>query len=206
MDQRSPWRTLLRALAAIALLAYPLLVWRGLAAGSPRLIAAVLLVVLAPAAYLRLRSKRQPKARGLLAIPLVTLVSLGLASALNSIGFILLVPVAINAVFLVTFGLTLRGGSMPMVERFARLHEPDLSPPKQSWCRTWTVLWCAFFVLNGSTAGFLGWLAPLEWWALYTGLLAYLLSGLLLLTEWLLRRRRFGPGGARDAELGGELS
>ena len=190
---------IVRVFAAIALVGYPLLVWRGLAAGSPRSIALVLLVVLLPAAYLRLRSGRQAEARGLIAIPIVTVTSLTLASLLNSIGFILLVPVAINAVFLVTFGATLRDGSMPMIERFARLQDKDLAVDKQQWCRLWTRIWCAFFILNGGTAALLGWLAPLPWWAFYTGLLSYVLSGVLLGTEWVLRRRRFmTPGLSGD--------
>jgi uncharacterized membrane protein len=56
------------------------------------------------------------------------------------------------------------------------------------------VIWCVFFVLNGTTAGLLGWWAPLEWWTIYTGLISYILSGVLLGTEWILRRRRFATG------------
>lgn len=191
MVERSRWSTFARYLAIVAFIGYPLLVWRGLSAGSPRTIALILLVVLAPAAYLRLRSTNRPQTRGLMAIPLVTITSLGIASLLNQIGFILVVPVAINLVFLATFGVTLRSGSMPMVERFARLQDPDLTPEKQAWCRLWTQIWCGFFVINGTIAAVLGFSAPLEWWALYNGLLSYICSGILLTTEWLLRRRRF---------------
>ena len=31
--------------------------------------------------------------------------------------------------------------------------------------------------------------APLSWWALYTGLISYLLMGLLFAGEWLVRQR-----------------
>ena len=199
MAERSRWHGPARALAAIALIAYPVLVWRGLASGRPRTIALVLLVVLTPAAWLRLRAAERSEMRGLLAVPLVTLASLAAASALDSLGFILLVPVAINACFLIAFGGTLRAGTMPMVERFARLQEPDLVPEKQAWCRLWTKLWCLFFLANGSVAALLGALAPLDWWALYNGLLAYLLIGVMFATEWILRRRRFGAAaGARS--------
>ena len=60
-----------------------------------------------------------------------------------------------------------------------------------AWCRMWTWIWCTFFVINGSIATALALLAPLDWWALYNGLIAYALIGALLLGEWLLRRRRF---------------
>src|SRR6185436_7648546 len=52
-------------------------------------------------------------------------------------------------------------------------------------------IWCLFFALNGSTALLLALAAPLAWWTLYNGLIAYLLIGALFATEWILRRRRF---------------
>ncbi len=192
-------RLIIRALAAIAVIAYPILVWRGLASGSPRSIGLILLVVLTPAAYLRLRSGKNENLRGLAMVPVVTVTILGLATALNSLGLILIVPVAINAVFLIAFGSTLRAGSMPMVERFARLQEETLNEDQQSWCRMWTQIWCAFFVVNGSIAAGLGLFAPVSWWALYNGLLSYIGSGVLFATEWIIRRRKFGhlPSGLR---------
>lgn len=190
--KRSSLTIPIRVLAALAVIAYPLLVWRGLASESPRSIALVLMVVLAPAAYLRLRNGKNENLRGMALVPLVTVTILGLATALNSLGLILIVPVAINAVFLITFGSTLRAGSMPMVERIARLHEESLNSEQVAWCRMWTRIWCSYFVINGSIAAALGLFAPLSWWAFYNGLLSYVLSGILFATEYLIRRRRFG--------------
>lgn len=190
---RTPWARVARGLAGVALLAYPVLVWLGLSSRSPRAIALILLCVLAPAAFLRLRTVAGRELRGLAAIPLASLASLALASWLDSLGFILAVPVAINAILLLTFGATLRAGARPMIERFARLQESSLSAEQLAWCRLWTCIWCLFFVVNGGLAAGLACLAPLSWWALYNGLVAYALIGSLLATEWLLRRRRF-PG------------
>jgi len=182
----------IRALAAIAVIAYPILVWRGLSTESPRSIALILLVILAPAAYLRLRNGKNEKLRGVAIIPVITVTILGLATALNSLGLILLVPVAINTAFLVTFGSTLRAGSTPMVERIALLQEDELNSDQVDWCRLWTRIWCTFFVINGSIAAALGLFAPLAWWAFYNGLLSYICSGILFATEWIIRRRKFG--------------
>ena len=182
----------IRVLAAIALVVYPILVWRGLASESPRSIALVLLVILAPAAFLRMRSSKNANMRGLMVIPIVTVTILGLASALNSLDLILVVPVAINAVFLIAFGVTLRPGSVPMVERFARLVEETLNQDQLNWCVLWTRIWCVFFVVNGAIAAALGLFAPLAWWALYNGMLSYIGSGILFATEWIIRRRKFG--------------
>ena len=192
------WAVPLRILAAVAMVAYPVVVWQGLATGSPRQVAIVLLAVMTPAMLLKTRGSRAgARVRGLAAVPVTILAVLLAAAVLDGGGLILLTPVAANAVLLLSFGLTLRRGSTPMIERFARLQEPDLSPPKQAWCRTWTKVWCSFFVANGATAAWLARYADLESWAFYNGLLAYALIGGLLALEWLLRRARF-RGAPRD--------
>lgn len=191
MPTEPGWRRPLRALAALALAVYPLAVWFGLGTESPRALAALLLVLLVPLAFVR-RSGPHAELRGLAAIPLVTAASLALAAWLDAAGFMLLVPVAINAVLLAAFGASLRAGVSPMITRFARLEEPALDAAKERWCRAWTWVWCAFFAANGLTAALLAWRAPLAWWAFYTGLLSYLLIAALLVVERVLRRRRFG--------------
>ncbi len=191
MEPASRWKLPLRALAGLTLLAYPVIVWQGLQAGSPRKIALVLLCVVAPAAFLRMRANAHARVQGMAFLPLLTVACLGFASVLNSTGLILVVPVLINALLLISFGATLRRGSMPMIERFALLQEDHLTNAQREWCRLWTRIWCGFFVLNGTTAFLLATLAPLAWWAFYNGLLSYGLTGVLFASEWILRRRRF---------------
>ena len=121
---------------------------------------------------------------------------LGLAALLDAGKYILATPIAANVVLLVAWGSTLRRGKpdrpvMPMIERFARLQEKELTPAQQAWCRMWTWLWCAFFVANGTAALLLAMWATMKWWALYNGLICYLLIAVMFATEWLLRRRRF---------------
>lgn len=185
-----------RLAAAIALLLYPLAVWLGLSQQSPRLLALVLLAVMAPAAMWRLRQSPRSHVRGLALIPLVTIAALAAAALLDATGCMLFVPVAINVVCLIAFAATLRRTAMPMIERFARLQQAELTVAQQAWCRLWTAIWCAFFLVNGGIAAALAVAAPLSWWAFYNGLLAYALIGALLSIEWLLRRRRFAaPAG-----------
>ena len=156
------------------MIAYPIVVWQGLAQGSPRQVAIVLLAVMTPALLLKARkAPAEARVRGLAAVPATILAVLLAAAILDGSGLILMTPVAANAVLLVSFGVTLRKGSVPMIERFARLQEPDLSAPKQTWCRLWTKIWCGFFVANGATAAALARYADLESWAFYNGLLAY---------------------------------
>ncbi len=196
MAPRSPSFLALAAkvLLGVVFIAYPVLVWQGLRAGSPRVIAAALLCIVLPVAAFRLRRAKNASLRGLAAVPIATAIGLVLSAALDNAGCLLLVPTAINAVFLTVFGASLRRGSMPMVERFARLQEDTLSAEQRAWCRLWTIIWSAFFVANGTCAAVLAAAAPLEWWATYNGLVSYVLMGFLFAIEWTVRRRRFSRG------------
>lgn len=183
-------------LGAAIVVAYPLLVYHGLTSWSPRVVSLVLLAVLGPLFLFRARRLDRGTVRGLAVVPAVTVLALGAGAALDAAGCVLVVPVAISTVLLIAFGSTLRDGAVPMIERFARLQESDLSPDQRTWCRQWTWIWCGFFVVNGGVAAALALLAPLRWWTVYNGLVAYGLIGLLFATEWLLRRRRFPRAGA----------
>ena len=200
--QRRVWPLLGRALMAVVCIAYPALVWFGLGHWSPRVLACVMLAVVVPSAAIRLRGSSREHLASLAILPVVTVVALSLAALLNSSGYVLMVPVVINVSLLVGFGSTLRPGATPMIERFARLESPELSEAKQAWCRLWTRIWCAFFVLNGGTALALALAAPLSWWAFYTGLLSYGLMGVLFSVEWVLRRQRFGSTSTTGPGLG----
>ena len=57
------------------------------------------------------------------------------------------------------------------------------------YTRRVTQAWCLFFLFNALTAAGLALWAPLAWWTLYTGVIAYGLMGLLFAGEWLVRQR-----------------
>ncbi|VVO67233.1 hypothetical protein PS874_00977 [Pseudomonas fluorescens] len=97
-------------------------------------------------------------------------------------------PVLISAFMLALFGLSLKYGP-PMVERLARLREPQLPAKAIVYTRQVTIVWCVFFLCNGLLAAALTLWAPLKWWMLYTGLISYGLMGLLFAIEWLMRQR-----------------
>jgi uncharacterized membrane protein len=97
-------------------------------------------------------------------------------------------PVLISLVLLFVFGGSLVWGP-PLIERIARLREPDLPPEgiRHTRCVTW--VWCGFFVFNAGASTVLTLWAPLNWWTLYNGIIAYAIMGVLFGGEWLLRKR-----------------
>ena len=99
-----------------------------------------------------------------------------------------LYPVCVNAVLLGVFSSSL-ARPPSAIERFARLQNPDLTPRAVGYARGVTVVWCLFFIGNGLAA-----LGTALWasdgaWAIYNGLIAYLLMGALLGAEWIVRQR-----------------
>lgn len=162
--------------------AYPLIIYFSLGHVEPRYLALLLLVLgglrwMAGGAQL-------VQARW---IALAALLLAGSTALLNMSLPLKLYPVLVNVVLLVVFGLSLvRGPSV--AERIARLSEPDLDAYGQAYTRRVTQVWCAFFVINGSIALATALWASDEVWALYNGLIAYLLIGTLMGGEWLVRR------------------
>lgn len=169
-------------LQAALLLAYPALVYVTLVYFEPRVLALLLLLM----AVLRLRSG-QPLP-GLHAAVGVALLLAVLALAWNHSLPAKLYPVAMNLLLLLLFATSLRHPPS-IIERLARLREPELPAAAVAYTRRVTQVWCGFFVLNGSIALWTALAASDRVWALYNGLLAYLMMGLLFAGEWLLRQR-----------------
>jgi len=182
-------------LSAILFVGYPVLAWLGITFLGTRTAALLLLAALA-ASQLRRVASRPAALRGLAWLGVAVIGLLVLAAALDDPRFILAYPSLVNLVLLGQFGWTLRAGP-PMVERFARLQVDDLSPAELAYCRAVTIVWCAFFLVNGLAAAALAAWGTRSAWALYCGLISYLLMGVLFAAEYVVRKARygrFGPG------------
>jgi len=154
----------------LAGLAYPFAVYLGLEHLSPRLFALLLGALWLARMF---SGKQTPLSRTLATVALLFCLLLGLAGEPALLRWY---PVLISLALLGLFAGSLCSG-MPIIERLARLSEPELPPA------------VGYFVVNASIASGLALWAPLSWWTLYTGLIAYLLMGLLFAGEWLVRQR-----------------
>lgn len=177
---------------AILVVAYPLAIFWGLTHFSGRSVSLFVLALVVPALAWRFRKTERATLASMIRLPVAILALLTLGAVLDDARFVLAMPVLVNAVLLLEFAGTLRAGATPMIERFARMQEPELSEEKQRHCRAWTVAWCVFFVANGATAAALALCAPIWWWTVYTGGVAYALMGVLFAVERVQRRVRFG--------------
>jgi len=101
-----------------------------------------------------------------------------------------LYPALLSGAFLLVFGLSLLNPPT-VVERLARLRNPDLTYSGVRYTRGVTQVWCIFFVLNGLIAAWTAVWSSREVWAVYTGFFSYIAMGLLFAGEWVVRRRLF---------------
>lgn len=179
-------RVFFNVLLGLVMVAYPFLIFWGLTRFQPR----VLALIIGGLFVLRWFLAGQGNAaalKSLLPLAIAVLATVSLVLIFGDGRFLLLNPVFMNLVFLATFAATLKKPPS-MIERFARLREPDLPPEAIGYCRKVTLVWCGFFVVNGSIALWTATMASIEAWTLYNGLISYVLMGLLFAVELLVRR------------------
>jgi uncharacterized membrane protein len=180
-----PGRRLAAIVLGLLLVLYPFLVYTGLQQFGPRVLAALLLLV-ALAKLTATKFARQPLGNGGWLLLAATLAG-GVTLLTGSVMGLKFYPVIVSLVLLAVFGVSLfRPPSM--IERFARLQTPDLPTHAIAYTRKVTWVWCGFFILNGAIAC-LSVFASDKIWALYNGLISYVLIGLLLAGEYWIRLR-----------------
>ena len=105
----------------------------------------------------------------------------------NDIG-IRLYPVLVNFSLLAIFAISLKYPPT-FIEKLARLTTPELPESGVQYTKKVTKVWCAFFIFNGSVAGYTALFSSIENWALYNGLISYLLMGLIFAVEFIVRQK-----------------
>lgn len=171
-------------------LAYPALVYWALQVASARAVGVAILALLA--LRLALVAPRRLAAFARFGAPLAAAVVVASAASLvwNDPRALLLTPALVNLALLLVFALSF-GGRETVVETLALAQAGSLSAAEHSYCRKLTAVWCAFFLANAAVAAALALRGTLESWALYTGLVAYVLMGTLFAVEFVYRHWRF---------------
>jgi uncharacterized membrane protein len=175
-------RSLLVTIAAGLGVAFPFLVYFGLQVVPPSVLLAALLGLVA----LRLTA-RSTLHRGLAPafwIAATGLLAFGLVAPLAALkAYPLLVSFGMAAVFAYSLFYP-----PSMIERFARLREPDLPSAALPYLRNVTKAWLCFFLLNGAISAWTASLETLELWTIYNGFISYILIGCLFCGEFAMRR------------------
>lgn len=122
----------------------------------------------------------------------LTLACGSIAFALDNTLFLKFYPVAISACLLAFFASTLRWGPC-IIFRFACMGDKTLSksalrPFVEAYCRKVTLVWCGFFIFNGSIATYTCLAGSDKLWTIYNGLISYILMGCLFTGEFMIRK------------------
>lgn len=158
------------------------MIWFGHGQVEPRWLAGLLLLaILTRLPFLRISKVARWSVAGAILLAAVAVWA-------NVLLPLKLYPVLVSCVMLAAFAYSLVSPPS-IIERMARLRDPHLPPAAIVYTRRVTQIWCVFFVFNGSVS-----LATAVWaseaiWSLYTGVISYVLMGLLFGGEFLLRMR-----------------
>ncbi|AIL33262.1 COG4648 family protein [Basilea psittacipulmonis] len=95
-------------------------------------------------------------------------------------------PIIISSLLLIIFAQSL-WSEQTVIEKIARFRHPDLPPEAVHYTRQVTKVWIGFFLFNILITAILLH-THLTWWTLYTGVIAYILMGILFIGEWLYRK------------------
>lgn len=181
-SNHNPWLVL----AIVGGLAYPPLVYFGMSRLPPGIIVLFGLGLIGLRLLGTWRGERQVAGAGALALVLAgagLAALLLLAPSLAALAY----PVAVSLATAMIFGLSLIKPPT-VIERIARLREPDLSPHGVIYTRRVTMVWTVFLIANALVSGVSAVWGTLEAWTLWNGLISYLLMGMLFVGEMGVRR------------------
>jgi acyl-coenzyme A synthetase/AMP-(fatty) acid ligase/uncharacterized membrane protein/3-hydroxymyristoyl/3-hydroxydecanoyl-(acyl carrier protein) dehydratase len=111
---------------------------------------------------------------------------------INSALILKLYPLLMNILFLAAFGGTLFFPPS-MIFRFATMQDKTIigslnEKRVAAYCRKVTVVWCGFFVFNGSMAAWTIFSGSDALWSVYNGGISYILIGVLFAGEFMVRK------------------
>jgi uncharacterized membrane protein len=167
-------------------ISYPFLVWFSLDYFQPRSVA----LALAGLFLLRLLSRSSTSSVSKVEYLLVFAGGLFLLAVamINQINWLLAYPVFVSLLFFSVFSFSLFYPPT-VVERLARMEDPDLPPKGVVYTRKVTLVWSAFFLVNAAISLFTIWYQDRWLWSLYNGCISYVLMGLLMAAEMSVRRK-----------------
>lgn len=185
-------RTALSSLLIALSIAYPLIVFALGAKVPPIAFALAACCLLTVRAVLRPLPKSRPVRLSMIAA--IALI-IGLAHV-DSLAAAKAYPVVVSGGLAFFFGASLwRPPSL--AEQMAKLGGETISPAIRIYCRRVTAIWAIWLAINTVIAAALAVVGSLAAWALWTGLISYLIMGFIFAGEFLLRRllrRRHAAG------------
>lgn len=96
-------------------------------------------------------------------------------------------PILVNLALSIIFLYSLK--TTPMITKFALLKEPGLDKHGLNYTRNLTILWIGFFIINALISFVLAMFDDKTAWAIYCGVISYILIALFIVGEMIYRRK-----------------
>ena len=163
---------------------YPFAVYIGLNNLTPGYLAFILIALVLMRVFLvRSNLKKLP---WIVPASILGVAAIGVSALTDTtIGF-KLYPLAINFAMLMVFAYSYVKPPT-VIETFARLTEKNMSAQAIKYTAKVTLVWCLFFIANGLVSLYTAVFTSLDIWMIYNGFLSYILMGMLMLVEYLVR-------------------
>ena len=181
-------------LQTIGMIFYPLLVHLLILYKVPAVAVAGLVATSLVYFYTMLYLRAGPRVRFVWIGVYALLAAVGSLNLLTDTVYALyLPPLLINFGLMTLFGLTLRRGSMPLVERLMRMEYSGAELPAAlvRYARNLTRVWVGYFASIFLISLALAVSAPLELWSLFANVLSYLFAIILFFAQYAWRALRY---------------
>jgi uncharacterized membrane protein len=185
-------RSVLDLILVLVSLAYPFLVYFGLTRFSPWIVGVFLLAFLTVRLLLK-RSKTGVGPSGKIFV--FVILAIALLMLVDQILAVKAYPVLVSLSMAAIFGYSLFYPPT-IIEKIARLREPDLDQTGVDYTRKVTIAWTLFFIGNAAVSIWTALYGSIETWTIYNGFVSYVLIGLMFAVELTVRhfvRRRKVP-------------
>ncbi len=182
-------QVVLKVISALFIVASPWVLYWTLSQGDVTIAAITLIAwVIVRTIPVLLSAKKEQRAAAL-QLPAIALVFALLGWIFDQGVLLLIMPSATQATFGLTFLRSL--ATTPLIEHFARMVKPALSPAEQAHCRSWTKVWGVYLLVLAAIGLVLAAVASLATWTIYVGLVSYGLVGVLFAIEYVTRKLKF---------------
>ncbi len=177
---------LISLLLVIVSIAYPLLVYTGVEQQGPAFFS-LLLAVMGLGKFVLGRKAQVSSSLGSW-LPLLLILSYSLTIAITNNTLLLkFYPVIISLGIAYLFASSLKAPES-VIERIARLTGETITPRAKAYTRRLTGIWALLLLGNAAIACYLALWSDLKSWALYNGLISYIVFGIFFALEYGYRR------------------
>ena len=176
---------MLKLLSALLLIGYPGLMYFGFELFEPKYLTVIVFAAVLLGRFAGATTPVQTFGGALLIVPVCLYLIVSVIS--NEEWVVRLYPAVVSFSMAALFISSLFS-PMPVIERIARLSEPDFPPEGVRYTRVLTWVWVVFLLTNAMIATWTALWATRETWALYNGVISYICIGMLMVFEYPVRR------------------